>query len=96
MYFLKNRDLTDKIFCSTVYTHCLVDINKVYVCIYNNCLKEIRYSNETHYVCKKICGCLKILLIMSKKMILGQKNIQSTIVGFLAKTTSKKNILQSR
>ncbi|CAL1683242.1 unnamed protein product [Lasius platythorax] len=32
---------------------------------------------------------------MSKKMILGQKNIQSTIVGFLAKTTNKKNILQS-
>ncbi|XP_029163076.1 Bloom syndrome protein homolog isoform X2 [Nylanderia fulva] len=31
---------------------------------------------------------------MSKK-VLGQKNIQSTIVGFLAKTTNKKNILQS-
>lgn len=32
--------------------------------------------------------------MMSKK-VLGQKNIQSTIVGFLAKTTNKKNILQS-
>ncbi|KAL6428430.1 hypothetical protein ACFW04_008600 [Cataglyphis niger] len=32
---------------------------------------------------------------MSKKIVLGQKNIQSTIVGFLTKTTNKNNILQS-
>ncbi|EFN70165.1 Bloom syndrome protein-like protein [Camponotus floridanus] len=32
---------------------------------------------------------------MSKKVVLGQKNIQSTIVGFLAKATNKNNILQS-
>ncbi|XP_070154798.1 recQ-like DNA helicase Blm [Polyergus mexicanus] len=32
---------------------------------------------------------------MSKKIVLGQKNIQSTIVGFLTKTINKNNILQS-
>lgn len=31
--------------------------------------------------------------MMSKKMGLGEKRVQSTIVGFLAKTTDKSNIL---
>jgi hypothetical protein len=33
---------------------------------------------------------------MSRKTILGQKNIQSTITGFLTKTEDENNILQSR
>lgn len=61
----------------------------------SNCFDSALYS--TNFFSKLfVCSCLKRMLTMSRKVMLGQKNSQSTIVGFLAKTTNKNDISRTR